>query len=383
MDQPIIIGDRVNFWRLRRNKSQRAIAARAGISQAYLSQIESGLRPVEKRATLVALAEALGVSVAELSGRPGDPTDPVRSKAAVNIPAIRQALIMRQAGEVRPVPAGADVDGAVSATTSADYAVAAAVLPDLLGSVVGADMVKIGYGAMSCLVHIGYPDLAREAAALALNAAQEMDDPAWLAVARWVRARALPPETAPLAVTLARQAAVEVQPHIGDPAARQAYGMLHLISALRSAIAGQPQDAMDHIGHAEQEAVSLGDPEGVGLCHLGFGPTNVAIWRMAVLAEIGDIEQAAAAAGLVEPGRLRIPHRQAMFWIDHGRTLAALKRDDDATVAFLRAERVCPQLVRLLPTVQSTIGVIWRRKRRAAVSSELRHVAEMVGIRDR
>lgn len=56
---------------------------------------------MERRATLVALADALEVSVTELAGRPGDPTDPARAKAAASIPAIREALIMRSAGETR------------------------------------------------------------------------------------------------------------------------------------------------------------------------------------------------------------------------------------------------------------------------------------------
>lgn len=382
MDQPITIGDRVSYWRQRRGKSQRTLAELAGISQSYLSQIETGGRPVERRATLVALAEALGVSVEELTGRPGDPTDPARAKAAAAIPAIREALIMRAAGQTRPPSQPVAVGQLLVTSAAADYAASAKLLPDLLASATGADLVKVCYAAMSFCVYVGYADLGREAARLALATAEELDDPTWLAVAGWVHARALPPETAGLAVTLARQAAERVQPHISNPQARQAYGMLHLIAALRSAIAGMPGDAISHLDEAEAEAATLGDPADGGLCRLGFGPTNVAIWRSTVLGEIGDVEQSAAVAGQVEPSRLPIPNRQAMFWIDHGRTLAALRRDDEAVAAFLRAETVCPQLVRLLPTVQSTIGAIWRRKRRAAITPQLRRAAEMVGIRD-
>jgi transcriptional regulator with XRE-family HTH domain len=70
------IGERVAYWRRRRGTSQRVLAGLAGISQPYLSKIENGGKPVELRATLVALADALRVSVAELTGQPGDPTPP-------------------------------------------------------------------------------------------------------------------------------------------------------------------------------------------------------------------------------------------------------------------------------------------------------------------
>jgi transcriptional regulator with XRE-family HTH domain len=376
------IGERVRYWRARRGKNQRILAGLAGISQPFLSQIETGARGVESRATLVALAEALEVSVAELTGRPGDPTDPARAVATASVPAIREAMIMRTAGEVGPAN-GVTVAEAVAAVTAADYAGAASMLPSLLRSTSGVDLVQASYAAMSLLAHIGYADLGREAAGLALATAEDLDDPTWLAVGRWVRARALPPETATLAVELARQAAVDVQPHLADPQARQVYGMLHLIAALRCAIVGRVGDAMSHLDEAAVEARTLGDPADAGLCRLGFGPTNVAIWNTVVLAEIGDPERAAAVASKVQPGRLAIPHRQAMFWLDHGKTLTTLGRDGEAVAAFLRAEAIAPQLARLLPTVQSTISVIWLRTRRASVSPQLRRAAEMVGIRDR
>ena len=49
------IGDRVRVWRRRRKLSQAALAGLAGMSQGYLSQIETGVRGVEMRSTLVAV----------------------------------------------------------------------------------------------------------------------------------------------------------------------------------------------------------------------------------------------------------------------------------------------------------------------------------------
>lgn len=62
----------------------------AGLSQPYVSQVESGRRSVERRATLAAIAAALQVSVAELTGRQ-DPGDPVRDRARARAGCCRAA----------------------------------------------------------------------------------------------------------------------------------------------------------------------------------------------------------------------------------------------------------------------------------------------------
>ncbi|WP_221328490.1 helix-turn-helix domain-containing protein [Actinoplanes sp. L3-i22] len=73
--EQLFIGAQVAYWRQRRGKSQRVLAGLAGLSQPYLSQIENGVRPVERRTTLAALANALNVSIADLTGQPGDQAD--------------------------------------------------------------------------------------------------------------------------------------------------------------------------------------------------------------------------------------------------------------------------------------------------------------------
>jgi transcriptional regulator with XRE-family HTH domain len=377
-DEPNI-GERVAYWRQRRGKSQRVLAGLAGISQPYLSQIETGRRAVDKRSTLVALAQALQVSVAELNGQPGDPTDPAKARATESVPATRQALIMRRAGATRPASGnGATAGDAVAAAT--DYVTLGPMLPGLIATSTGADLVRVGYAAMFHLRDIGYPDLAREVATLALDEARDTDDPTWLGVAEYVNASALPPETSVLAAALSRRAAETLQPHIGDPDARQAYGMLHLTAALRAATTRQPSDAVTHLDEAVAEAASLGEPNGVGLCALAFGPTSVDVWRMTVFGELGEYDRAAAVAKQVRPELLTVVHRQAAFWVDYCRILAILGRDSEAIAAFLRAEAVSPQWVRLRSTVRDTIAVILRRTVRAAIGPQLRRAAEAVGL---
>jgi DNA-binding XRE family transcriptional regulator len=69
---PAVVVDRlldgnnpVRVWRGHRGLTARALAVKAGIAPAYLSQIETGRRE-GKIETLKALAEALGVTVDDL-----------------------------------------------------------------------------------------------------------------------------------------------------------------------------------------------------------------------------------------------------------------------------------------------------------------------------
>jgi transcriptional regulator with XRE-family HTH domain len=178
MYQEQFIGAQVAAWRRRRGMSQRVLAGLAGISQPYLSQIETGSRPVERRSTLVALADALQVSVVELLGGPEVASDSAQARAAGSVPAIRAAIIMRRVGETRPSNGGS-VDAAVAAITAADYVALGPMLPGLIGTATGPDLVRVGYAAMWYLNHMGYVDLACGMADLALAEAQRDGSAAW------------------------------------------------------------------------------------------------------------------------------------------------------------------------------------------------------------
>ena len=58
----------VRVWREHRGLSARALATRAGISSAYLSQIETGKKPGSFDA-MAKLARALGVEMEDLERR--------------------------------------------------------------------------------------------------------------------------------------------------------------------------------------------------------------------------------------------------------------------------------------------------------------------------
>jgi transcriptional regulator with XRE-family HTH domain len=374
------IGAKVAYWRKRRGKSQRVLAGLAGISQGYLSKIENGTAAVDKRSTLNALAEALQVFVSELTGQPGDPTDPSRAKATASVPDIREALLMREAGESEP--STGDLDALMKARSEFDFAAAAPMVAGLLRGARGADLVQASAAAASVLDQVGYQDLAREAARLCVVASRDTDDTAWQGTAELTRVWCLPPESrfGPL---LAARAADEIQGRIGDPRTRRAYGMLHLLAALRSAALRQASDALAHLAEADEVATSLGEPDDWNdLAQTCFGPSNVAMWRVATLAELGDTEKAAAAGETVAPERIPLRHRQASFLLDRMVMLGSAGRDNEAVISFLRAEALAPQFVRLRPIGREVIGSIYRRNQKRAASPALRRAVEIVALRE-
>jgi hypothetical protein len=73
--------------------------------------VEAGHKGIERRSTLVAIAGALQVSVADLIGQPDDPTDPVRDGLSRAVPAVRMVLAEIEEGEHRTGLGGGHVRG--------------------------------------------------------------------------------------------------------------------------------------------------------------------------------------------------------------------------------------------------------------------------------
>src|SRR5688572_22635768 len=85
------IGGRLRRWRQRRGLTQRALGELAGFTQGYVAQIELGRAPLDRRSAQVAFAEALRISVGELTGQPGSGSyRPVETGA---IAALRSGVI--------------------------------------------------------------------------------------------------------------------------------------------------------------------------------------------------------------------------------------------------------------------------------------------------
>jgi transcriptional regulator with XRE-family HTH domain len=385
------IGLRIAYWRKRRGgMTQSALAGLAGVSQAYISKVESGRKGIERRATLVAIAGALQVTVADLLGQPGDPTDPRRADAATAVPAIRVALIEIEEGERRPptrspTRLATAVEHLAELRARSDYAPMAGLLPDLLTEAAahgGLPLARVGYETSVCLRNLGYRDLSLPAARVAVIGARQAEHPAWIGAAEFIHTLALPVEAAGITSRVAERGLGALQAGAADPEVRQMLGQLHLSAALACAVDRRPEEAHAHLSAAMREAETLGDPtDGRGFNLSTFGPTNVGLWRMSIDAEFGDHGRVIELARRVEPRRLAVASRHEAYWLTLGRALTHSGRTDrQALVAFINAERAAPTPFSLNPVARNAVMSMVNRTRQRSIPDELRILARRVGI---
>lgn len=369
--------------------SQAVLAGLAGVSQPYISQVESGRKTVDRRSTLVAIAAALQVTVADLLGQGTEPGDPARERAAECVPAIWSALIEIEDGERRPLTrtrseVAADIARSDQLRYRSHYPAMARMLPGLLveaAAVGGTTLAQVAYQASTCLRHLGYRHLALNAARVAVAAAEEAEEPAWLGASRFAYVQSLPIESAPLAARAADRSLTELQARARDEQVRQMLGQLHLSAALTSTVSGRVDVARDHLAEASREAATLGDPaDGAGFNGCGFGPTNVGLWEMSIAAESGESGRVIELSRGVRPQVLAASIRQMSYWVDLGRALTESGRDAEALTAFVRAEQAAPVPFGLNPLVQDAVVSMAQRAKRRAVPNELRLLASRLGI---
>jgi transcriptional regulator with XRE-family HTH domain len=385
------IGLRIAYWRKRRGgMTQSALAGLAGVSQAYISKVESGRKGIERRAILVAIASALQVTVADLLGQPGDPTDPLKADAAAAVPAIRVALIEIEEGERRtpahsPAQLSAAVERLAGLRARSDYTPMAGLLPDLLTEAAahgGLPLARVGYETSVCLRNLGYRDLSLPAARVALLGAKQAGHRAWIGAAEFIHTLALPVEAAGITSRVAERRLAALQTGSTDPDVRQMLGQLHLSAALACAVDGRPDDARTHMSAAVQEARTLGDPnDGCGFNLIAFGPTNVGLWQMSVDAELGDHGKGIELARSVEPRHHKVASRHEAYWLTLGRALThSGKTDRQALVAFINAERAAPTPFSLNPVARNAVMSMVNRARQRSVPDELRILVRRLGV---
>jgi transcriptional regulator with XRE-family HTH domain len=384
------IGARIAYWRKRRGgMTQAVLAGLAGVSQPFISQVESGRKGIERRSTMVAIAGALQVSVADLLGGPADPTDPRRVAADAAIPAIRAVLAEIEEDERRPPTMEPDeftvaVDQLDGLRVRADYASMAPLLPAALLNAAydGHRLARVAYHAGDVLKNLGYQDLALTAARIGVRAALDDGDPGWIGAARYFYTAALPLEAAGLKSRVAARSLTDLQAHAADPRARQMLGQLHLSASLACAVDERPDAAAAHLHEADREARSLGDPgDGVGFNLSAFGPTNLGLWRMTVAGELGEHGRVIELARALNPGRLKVADRHYSYWLTYGAALAHSSRHDaEALAAFMHAERSAPVPFSVSQLARTAVSGMVRRASRRGVPNDLRIIAKRLGI---
>ncbi len=100
-----------------------------------------------------------------------------------------------------------------------------------------------------------------------------------------------------------------------------------------------------------------------------------------VRSSLGEYGEALELARRVTPGPLQVANRHQSYWLSVGRALAhSGKTDQQALVAFVRAERAAPFPFALNPTAKDAVVAMVQRACRKSVSEDLRVLARRVGV---
>lgn len=382
------IGERIKARRQLRRWSIRHAASRAGIAHTTWSRIERGELRTD-RYMIADLAAALECSVTDLTGQPYAPADRRLEAAHVHAERVWQALMAHPLSD--PPDVAADPMAALEAEATlvrdlygrTDYAGVlgrlVAFVPLLHAAAHGPDaatalrlMVPVYGVAMGSLLNVGYPAHAWLAAERSTEAAQYLDDPVALGVTAANRARVSAASGAYRPAYAMCERAADGLDRLTDPDALPVLGFLHLARAHQATGMREHGGADDHLTEAAQLAARTGAGDG---WDLAWGPSNVALWTMAVRLDTGRPDDAVSAASDVDVAGL--PHvRRVYLYLDLARALADLRRDGDAVRTLLVAERTGPQHTRSSTAARE----LARSLLGTAGGSELRALAERMGV---
>ncbi|BDT85040.1 helix-turn-helix domain-containing protein [Nocardia cyriacigeorgica] len=380
--------------------TQKQLADKANVSIGLIRSVEQK-RVSATPAFLGAVSKALRVSVADLTGQPYPPAPGPDTEVHAAIPVLRAELAafdMDNVGivEVRPL---AEVTASVAkvcrSRRAASFHRLGEMLPQLLGEVRAAVhrssgrnrelalnmLCELYYSSHSLAHKLGYTDLAALAVERMAWAAKESGNRLWIATAQFQRASLL---TAggdwTTALTYLERCRSDIEPRLGMGRRNDliAWGGLHLQSGLAASRSGKRDLSDAHLTEARKAALRLGDDLDP---ILSFGPTNVAIWSVALAVEAMDGTEALNRARSMTLPADAPKERTGHHYIDLSRAYLLHGDRRRAFTALQMAKNTAPSQTRYNPMVHETVRALARAE--AHTADTVHGFAVWCGIADR
>jgi transcriptional regulator with XRE-family HTH domain len=370
MTTTVSLGRRIAWYRQRRGLSQEVLAGLVGRTADWLGKIENERIQLDRYSVMSSLADALDVSLGDLLGEPSLmrwTDDSGRS----TVPALRSALMdYRQVtllaaheplGEPRPLDnLRTGVADVWDAYQDSHFGYVTHRLATLIPQAKLASHAYQGeeqlralrylaltyQAAASTLTKLGEADLAWTASDRGIDAAQRSGHPVIIgSLFRSVTHSLLSTGAHAEAVRLTNDAARFFDPHLSkaSPTMLSVYGTLFLAGSMAAARNDDRDSSRTFLTEADTSAARLGHDAN----HLwtAFGPTNVAIHRVATAMELGDLQVAVDLGPRLDttgmPTERRVRHA-----LEVARALSSSNHRDEALSTLLDAEQLAPEQVR-------------------------------------
>ncbi|MEV8513461.1 helix-turn-helix transcriptional regulator [Dactylosporangium sp. NPDC051484] len=405
MTNNLTIGERVAWYRRRRGMSQEVLAGRVDRTVDWLSKVENNRIDLDRLSVIKSLADVLDVALADLVAEPSL-MQWTSDSGMRTVPALRAALMDYRrvtpfgggASGVEP-PSIGDLQHELStlweAYQAARFGYVTGRLPSLLahaeaavevytGSQLDAARRVLGLAyqlAAVQLTKIGEADLAWIAADRGLSAARAAGDIVVIgtllrSVTHALQATGRYRE----AVQLTNDAANYLEPnmHEATPEMLSVYGTLFLAGSIAAARANDAITTRSFLQAADEAATRLGQDAN----HLwtAFGPTNVAIHRVATAAELGDVQVAVDLGPRVDTSSLPM-ERRVRHALEVARAYSTWNRGDDALATLLDAEKMAPEQVRY-HVMSRQLVLTWVRQNKTKPSATLVDLARRLDVMD-
>ena len=399
----LTIGERIAWYRRRRGMSQEVLAGRVGRTVDWLSKIENNRIGLDRLSVIKDVAAVLDVTVGDLLAEPSL-VEWMPGHGQRTVPAVRDALMnYRQItplfGDVR-VDEPPDLDElalevgrAWSDYQSSKYVRLTHRLPPLLAEAQTAAAEYTGtdgerasrllalahHAAAALLTKVGETDLSWIAADRGLVAARASGDATVTAsLFRSVTHALLANSRFDAALQLTEDAAAFLEPAMGSasPELLSVYGMQFLAGAIAASRAEDRATTREFLNEADGAAARLGGDN--NYLWTAFGPTNVAIHRVATAMELGDVQVAIDLAPRIDTSIMPV-ERRVRHSLELARAYNAWNRRDDALAVLLDAEQLAPEQVRY-HYLSRELVVGWVRHERGRPSHTLTELARRLQV---
>lgn len=391
------LGRKIAAERHRRGLSQPELARLIGRSVAWVSQVERGVRKIDRMSVLETVATALDVPLYELAAEA-----PVVAAVTEEPPgATGLRLVLSGAYALRAMLDGLRPPALSTLRTRSrkawdlthagryteltdllgglvpDLETAARALPETQRTEVRELMAATYQACSAALAKLGEPEAAWIAADRAMAAAERAGNPmlvasgayrlvfVFLAARHYDQAE----ETARTATE-----ALKARADQGEREAMSLWGALTLQRAVIASRVNDPDTAYAHLENAAQVAGRLG--EGRNDYDTEFGPANVSLYEIAVAVELGDAGRALRTAANVNTTGLSAERRARML-IDVARAHAQRRQVTDAVAVLRQAEEITPEQVHGHELVRQLTSDLLTMQ--DPPSSDLRELATRVG----